>query len=121
MGPDGPDTLKPKATEKRVGDEKVVGKRGLSLTSNLDLLRQHSGYGARGAGDRGRALASRGKKWTGVANNMQLLREGSWERRTRGDRLYKKGVWPTLAEDSSKRLEKSSGRSKSKFGSRIKA
>merc|ERR1711934_465914 len=31
--PDGPDTLKPKATEKRVGefsgDEKVVGKRGL--------------------------------------------------------------------------------------------
>jgi len=39
-------------------------------------------------GDRGRALASRGKKWSGVANNMQLLREGSWERRTRGDRLY---------------------------------
>jgi len=89
--PDGPDALKPKSIGKRQGEfsgeEKEVGKRGLSLTSNLDLLRQHSGFGARG-GDRGRALASRGKKWTGVANNMQLLREGSWERRTRGDRLY---------------------------------
>ena len=31
----------------RPGEEKVIGKRGLSLTSNLDLLRQHSGYGAR--------------------------------------------------------------------------
>merc|ERR1712130_865713 len=88
---DGPDALKPKSIGKRQGEfsgeEKEVGKRGLSLTSNLDLLRQHSGYSARG-GDRGRALASRGKKWSGVANNMQLLREGSWERRTRGDRLY---------------------------------
>merc|ERR1711997_8908 len=89
--PDGPDSQHPRVIEKRerelAGEEKVIGKRGLTLTSNLDLLRQHSGYGARG-GDRGRALASRGKKWSGVANNMQLLREGSWERRTRGDRLY---------------------------------
>ena len=30
---------------------------------------------SRGAGDRGRALASRGKKWTGVANNMQVAQE----------------------------------------------
>jgi len=73
-----------KKREKEVSG--VMEKRGLSLTSNLDLLRQHSGY-SRGD-DRGRALASRGKKWSGVANNMQLLREGSWERRPRGDRLY---------------------------------
>merc|ERR1719234_2500880 len=90
--PDGPDSQQSRIIEKRErelsGGEKVVGKRGLSLTSNLDLLRQHSGYGSARGGDRGRALASRGKKWSGVANNMQLLREGSWERGTRGDRLY---------------------------------
>ena len=59
-----------------------MDKRGLALTSNLDLLRQH--YGPRGAGSRDLQLASRGKKWGAVANNMQLLREHSRV----GDRLY---------------------------------
>merc|ERR1712061_23538 len=86
--PEEPNNQQPKAIKRSESAERLVGKRGLSLTSNLDLLRQHSGFGSSRGGDRGRALASRGKKWSGVANNMQLLREGSWERRTRGDRLY---------------------------------
>merc|ERR1712059_59442 len=53
-------------------DKRSLIKRGLAITRNLDVLRQHY-------------QGARGKKWTTVTNNMRLLREHNARRI---DRLY---------------------------------